>query len=92
VLVHGVDVRLKQIVGDEVLVQKQQSGDRVIDGDCEGQLVTVVDTDGGPVVVVRWDEDADFGVNLGYDAPQCQDVSSADINSGGQNCWRIRPA
>jgi hypothetical protein len=78
VLVHGVDVRLKQSVGEEVVVQKQQIGDRVIDGDCEGQLVTVYDTDGGPVVVVRRDEDRDFGVNLGYDAPQCQDFSAAD--------------
>jgi REP element-mobilizing transposase RayT len=39
VLVHGVDVRLKQIVGEEVVVQKQQIGDRVIDWDCEGQVV-----------------------------------------------------
>ena len=36
-------------------MQKQQIGDRVIDGDCEGQVVNVYDTDGGPVVVVRWD-------------------------------------
>ncbi len=72
-------------------MQKQQIGDRVIDGDCEGQVVNVYDTDGGPVVVVGWEEDPDFGVNPGYDDPHCQDFSPADFNPGGKNCWRIRP-
>jgi hypothetical protein len=77
-----------------VMAQKkkqQQIGDRVIDGDCEGQIVNVYDTHGGPVVVVRWDEDPELGVHLGYDDPHCQDFSPADFEPGGKNCWCVRP-
>jgi hypothetical protein len=39
----------------------QQIADRVIDGDCDGEVVNIYDTDSGAVVVVRWDEDRTSG-------------------------------
>lgn len=58
---------------------QQQIGDRVMDRDSDGEIVNVYDTDSGPVVVVRWDEDLDFGANLGFDDPHCEDFSPADL-------------
>jgi hypothetical protein len=65
-----------------------QIGDRVIDGDCDGEY----DTDGGAVVVVRWDEDPHFGVRLGFDDPHCEDFSPKDFYPSGKKCWRVRAA
>jgi hypothetical protein len=43
-------------------------------------------------VVVRWDEDPDFGVRLGFDDPHCEDFSPKDFYPSGKKCWRVRAA
>ena len=70
----------------------QQIGDRFIDRDCDGEVVNIYDTDGGGVVVVRWDEDPEFGVRLGFDDPHCEDFSPKDFCPNGKKCWRVRAA
>lgn len=69
-----------------------QIGDRVIDGEAEGGIVNMYDTDSGKVVVVRWDEDPEYGVDLGFDDPNCEDFHPSDFAADGKNCWSVRPA
>jgi hypothetical protein len=76
------------ILGEAAMQQK--IGDRVIDGEVEGEIVNTYDTDAGPVVVVRWDKDPEFGVHLGFDDPHCEDLSPSHFYPKGKNCWGVR--
>jgi hypothetical protein len=69
---------------------QQPIGDRVFDGDFEGEIVNVYDTNHGPVVVVRWDDDPDFGIDTGFDDPHCEELSPAHFDPNGKNCWCVR--
>jgi len=62
---------------------EQKLNQRVIseNGGQEGTIVNLYDNDFNGIivhfVVVRWDEDPEFGVDTGFDDPHCEPIDSA---------------
>jgi hypothetical protein len=69
-------------------MKRQKISDRVIDRDVEGEIANIYGANAGPCVVVRCDDDPDFGRALAFDDPHCQDFSPVDLDPSGKKCQR----